>query len=47
MFEIKKLKMNVGRQDQYISAYGGMRFLKFSKNDNRVLTFKIKIVLKN
>tara|TARA_B100000963_G_scaffold358606_2_gene383653 strand:+ start:198 stop:1175 length:978 start_codon:yes stop_codon:yes gene_type:complete len=41
-FEIKKLKMNVGRQDQYISAYGGMRLLKFSKNNNRVLTFKIK-----
>lgn len=42
MFEIKKLKMNVGRQDQYISAYGGMRLLKFSKNNNRVSTFRIK-----
>ncbi|MBI3564504.1 MAG: GHMP kinase [Elusimicrobia bacterium] len=29
--EIERLKKPIGRQDQYIAAYGGLRFLRFGK----------------
>lgn len=34
--EINDLKMNVGRQDQYIATFGGFRKLIFQKNKNLV-----------
>ncbi len=36
ILEIHDLKMNVGRQDQYISCYGGLKKLKFNKKNNSV-----------
>ena len=39
--EIRKLKDPIGKQDQYISSYGGLRHIIFKKN--RVLVKKIKI----
>lgn len=39
--EMHDLKMSVGRQDQYISAYGGLKNLIFKKNINIVKKIKI------
>lgn len=32
--EIKKLKKPIGKQDHYIAAYGGLRFIQFNSNDS-------------
>lgn len=41
ILEIKDLKMNVGRQDQYIASFGGLKKLEFKKNNNKVSKIKI------
>ena len=40
--EIKDLKRNVGKQDQYSSVYGGINSYKFSKKKVEVVPLKIK-----
>jgi len=35
--EIEKLKSPIGKQDQYLSTYGGILFLKFEKDNNVVI----------
>ena len=40
--EIKKLKDPIGKQDQYISAFGGFRHIIFKKNNVRVKKVNIK-----
>jgi D-glycero-alpha-D-manno-heptose-7-phosphate kinase len=40
--EINKLGKPVGIQDQYIAAYGGLRFIEFTQN-NEVIINKVKI----
>jgi len=35
--EIEKLKSPIGKQDQYLSTYGGILFLKFEKDENVVI----------
>ncbi|MBK7497637.1 MAG: GHMP kinase [Ignavibacteriales bacterium] len=32
--EIEVLKKPIGKQDQYITAYGGLRWIRFNKNDS-------------
>ena len=34
--EIKKLKDPIGKQDQYMSSFGGLKHIKFFKNKVRV-----------
>src|SRR5206468_11149520 len=40
--EINNLKRPIGKQDQYIAAYGGLRSFKFGKDGN-VITESIKM----
>ncbi|MFZ5516811.1 MAG: GHMP kinase [Candidatus Zhuqueibacterota bacterium] len=42
--EIDILKKPIGKQDQYIAAYGGIRFIKFCKNEEVIVE---KIALQN
>ncbi len=35
--EIKKLKSPIGKQDQYLSTFGGLLFLKFEKDENVII----------
>ena len=44
--EINKLKNPIGKQDQYISAYGGVREFKFMKN-GKVVSNNLKISQEN
>lgn len=41
ILEIKDLKMNVGRQDQYIASFGGLKKLEFNKGTNKVSKINI------
>lgn len=41
LLEIKDLNLNVGRQDQYIAAFGGLRKLTFKKKSNLVSNINI------
>ena len=49
--EIKKLKDPIGKQDQYISAFGGLSHIVFKKNNVSVKKINIKkkifLILKN
>jgi D-glycero-alpha-D-manno-heptose-7-phosphate kinase len=42
--EIEKLKSPIGKQDQYLSTYGGLLFIKFEKDNNVNVE---KLALKN
>ena len=44
--EINKLKNPIGKQDQYISAYGGVREFRFMKN-GKVVSNNLKISQEN
>ena len=41
-YRILKLKDPIGKQDQYISSYGGLRHIKFKKNKVLIKNIYIK-----